>query len=80
MRRQVDLSSPTPEVRLVYFPDPLQMLAQRAFEPGREQGATVPQPFPVAHHDLVVAKVDVFHAQAEAFQKAQPAAIEKFCH
>ena len=55
---------------------PLQGLCQRL----REHGDPVLGPLSIAHSDLVVGKIDIFHTQAHAFHKAQASPIEQASH
>jgi hypothetical protein len=36
--------------------------------------------FPVVHHNLIVGKVDILHAQAHAFHESQPRPVQESAH
>nr|WP_288090700.1 hypothetical protein [Roseiflexus sp.] len=77
---EVDFAESVAEVGLVDALDGLDLTLEVGDEGVGEDGDAVVFAFAVADDDLVVAKVDVFDAQAEAFHQAQSASVEDFCH
>jgi hypothetical protein len=49
---------------------------ERAAQPLRQQRDALPQAFSIAYRDLVVTKIDVFHAQTHTLHQAQPGAVK----
>jgi hypothetical protein len=78
--RQVDLPVALQEILVVEEFPPGKVPLQRFSHGTGEHGDAVLGSLPIAHGDLVVAKIDIFHPQAHAFQEAQAGPIEQTGH
>lgn len=75
-----DFAESVCEVGLVDALDGSDLALEVGDEGVGEEGDAVVFAFAVADDDLVVAKVYVFDAEADAFHEAQSASVEDFCH
>jgi len=62
------------------FLDSYKVALERPDEPLGQKGDAFPHSFGLAHRDLTVTEVDVFDAQAQAFEQAQAAAVKQMDH
>ncbi len=77
---QVDFAESVCEVGLVDTLDDLDLGLEGRDEGIREDGDAVVFAFAIADEDGVVAKINVFDAQAETFHEAQAGAVEELGH
>jgi hypothetical protein len=79
-QRQVNATAAVREIPLVECLHVAEMQLQRTSQPLRQKRDALAQTLAVAHGDLVVAKIDVLHTQANAFHQAQAGTIKQFSH
>jgi len=65
------------EVLPMKLPNDPEVLPQRRLERGGKHGCPILAPLPIPDGDLVLAEVDVFDPQAQAFHQAHPGPVEK---
>lgn len=72
---EIDGAATTGEVLLVKFFDAGEVDSKRAHQTVGQNSNSLPHPLAFADGDLPVAEIDVFHAESEAFEKAEAASI-----
>ena len=68
------------EISLVQALDRGEMLLQRLGQALRQRHDAILLPLPVPHHDLVVRKIDILHAQPDAIHQAHARAVQQGRH
>lgn len=68
------------EISLVQALDRGEMLLQRLDQALRQRHDTILLPLPVPHHDLVLRKIDILHAQPDAIHQAHARAVQQGRH
>ena len=77
---QLDPAGAVAEVGLVLLARAVEVRGQRGLDRGRQHRHPILVALAVADDDLVRREVDVLHAQATAFQQAQPRAVQQERH
>ena len=78
--RQLNLPESFLQVALVQFSGNFNMIAQVRSQGIWQNRSAVLFALPVAHNDLPIRKINIFHAQAHALHQAKTASIEKLRH
>ena len=68
------------EISLVSALDRGEMLLQRLGQALRQRHDAILLPLPVPHHDLVVCKIGILHAQPDAIHQAHTRAVQQRRH
>jgi hypothetical protein len=78
--KQIHRAMPFVQVSLVQLLDALEMFLERRDEAIGQHRHAVLFALAVAHDDLMLGKIHVFDAQADALHESQAAAIQQFGH
>ena len=78
--RKINPSAAAGEILFVQLLYASELEPQRAMQPIRQQCDPLPQAFPIAHHNLAVVEIDIFHAQTGALHQSQAAPVEELGH
>src|SRR3989304_1272566 len=78
--RQFDPAGASLEIDLMLVADRVEGPHEIGLDGGRQHREAVCVPFPGTYHELVAPDIDVLHAQARAFEKAAPRAVQQERH